>query len=176
DPALRPHGRAPVQRARRELGPGGRGAALGPARRDLTGAPMTAHTVHQVLEALTTPDPAARPMMRWWWFGPDLDRGEIDRELRAVAAAGLGGAAVALVSPLRPGAPRYRSPEVPSHLPHAAERACELGVRLAVTLGSGWSDGGAHFVAEHSGRGLRWERPELEQEALHWDVSPSWPG
>src|SRR5699024_97648 len=119
DPALRLPARAPVQRARLGLAPGGRGAALGPARRDLTGAAMTAHTVHQVLEALTTPDPAARPMMRWWWFGPDLDRGEIDRELRAMAAAGLGGAEVALVYPLRPGAPHYLSPEVLSHLRHA---------------------------------------------------------
>src|SRR5699024_2293848 len=77
-------------RGRRELGPEGRGTAVGPARRDLIGDAMTAHTVHQVLDALSTPDPAARPMMRWWWFGPDLDRGEIDRELRAMAAAGLG--------------------------------------------------------------------------------------
>ena len=137
---------------------------------------MTAHTVHQVLEALTTPDPAARPMMRWWWFGPDLDRGEIDRELRAMAAAGLGGAEVALVYPLRPGAPHYLSPEVLSHLRHAAERARELGLRLDVTLGSGWSYGGAHIGAEHAARRLRWERRELGPEALHWDLAPSWPG
>src|SRR5699024_12322298 len=152
--------RAPVQRARRELGPGGRGAALGPARRDLTGAAMTAHTVHQVLEALTTPDPAARPMMRWWWFGPDLDRGEIDRELRAMAAAGLGGAEVALGYPLRPGAPHYLSPEGHSHLRHAAERARELGLRLDVTLGSGRSYGGAHLGAEPAAWRPRADRPE----------------
>ena len=64
------------------------------------------HTADQVRHALTHPDPAARPMMRWWWFGPDMDRAEIDRELRAMAEAGLGGAEVALVYPLRPGAPR----------------------------------------------------------------------
>ena len=57
---------------------------------------MSTHTVQQVLDALAHPDPAARPMMRWWWFGPDLDRDEIDRELDAMAAAGLGGAEVAM--------------------------------------------------------------------------------
>src|SRR5699024_1244516 len=77
---------------------------------------------------------------------------------------------------LRPGAPHYLSPEVLSHLRHAAERARELGLRLDVTLGSGWSYGGAHIGAEHAARRLRWERRELGPEALHWDLAPSWPG
>ena len=134
------------------------------------------HTADQVRHALTHPDPAARPMMRWWWFGPDMDRAEIDRELRAMAEAGLGGAEVALVYPLRPGAPHYLSPEVLAHLRHAAERARELGLRLDVTLGSGWSYGGAHIGAEHAARRLRWERRDLGPAALEWELNPSWPG
>ena len=137
---------------------------------------MSVHTVEQVRHALITPDPAARPMMRWWWFGPDMDRAEIDRELRAMADAGLGGAEVALVYPLRPGAPHYLSPEVLAHLRHAAERARELGLRLDVTLGSGWSYGGAHIGAEHAARRLRWERRDLGPEALDWELTASWPG
>ena len=43
------------------------------------------------------PPPEARPMMRWWWFGPDVDRAELDRELTAMSAAGLGGVEVAFV-------------------------------------------------------------------------------
>src|SRR5699024_6177288 len=117
---------------------------------------MSTHTVQQVLEALADPDPAARPMMRWWWFGPDLDRAELDRELEAMAAAGLGGAEVALVYPLREGAPHYLSEEVLGHLRHVAERARELGLRLDVTLGSGWSYGGAHIGPEHAARRLHW--------------------
>ncbi|WP_170932004.1 glycosyl hydrolase [Brachybacterium massiliense] len=134
------------------------------------------HTADQVRHALTHPDPAARPMMRWWWFGPDMDRAEIDRELRAMAEAGLGGAEGALVYPLRPGAPHYLSPEVLAHLRHAAERASELGLRLDVTLGSGWSYGGAHIGAEHAARRLRWERRDLGPAALEWELNPSWPG
>ena len=137
---------------------------------------MPVHTADQVRHALTHPDPAARPMMRWWWFGPDMDRAEIDRELRAMAEAGLGGAEVALVYPLRPGAPHYLSPEVLAHLRHAAERARELGLRLDVTLGSGWSYGGAHIGAEHAARRLRWERRDLGPAALEWELNPSWPG
>jgi len=134
------------------------------------------HTVSQVRDALATPEQAARPMMRWWWFGPDVDREEIDRELAAMAAAGIGGAEVALVHPLRPGAPHYLSDEVKGHLRHAAESARELGLRLDLTLGSGWSYGGAHIGPEHAARRLRWQRRDLGPEALEWTLHPSWPG
>lgn len=137
---------------------------------------MSPHTVQSVLDALARPCPAARPMMRWWWFGPDLDQDEIDRELRAMAAAGLGGAEIALVYPLRPGAPDYLSDEVLAHVHHAAERARELGLRLDVTLGSGWSYGGAHIGPENAARRLRWERRDLGPEPLGWQLHPSWPG
>ncbi len=39
-------------------------------------------------------------MMRWWWFGPDVENAELDRELTAMAAGGLGGVEVAFVYPL----------------------------------------------------------------------------
>ena len=137
---------------------------------------MSTHTLQQVLEALAAPDPAARPMVRWWWFGPDLVRAELDRELEAMAAAGLGGAEVALVYPLREGAPHYLSAEVLGHLRHVAERARELGLRLDVTLGSGWSYGGAHIDPEHAARRLQWERRDLGPEPLDVELRPSWPG
>ena len=137
---------------------------------------MSSHTVQQVLDASTHPDPAARPMMRWWWFGPDVERDEIDRELRAMAAAGLGGAEIALVYPLRPDSPEYLSREVLAHVRHAAERARELGLRLDVTLGSGWSYGGAHVGPEHASRRLRWERRDLGPQPLSRQLTPSWPG
>ena len=150
------------------------GAPEHPARVPATG--RVPHTAADVLGALAAPDPAARPLMRWWWFGPDVDRAELDRELEAMAAAGLGGAEVALVHPLRPGSPEYLSDEVLGHLRHAAERARALGLRLDVTLGSGWSYGGAHIAPEHAARRLRWERRDLGPEALSWELTPSWPG
>ncbi|WP_422115867.1 glycosyl hydrolase [Brachybacterium sp. UNK5269] len=137
---------------------------------------MSTHTVQQVLSALADPDRAARPLMRWWWFGPDVDREEIDRELHAMTAAGLGGAEIAFVYPLREGAPHYLSPEVLGQVRHAAQRARELGLRLDVTLGSGWSYGGAHIGPEHASRRLRWERRDLGPAPLSWDLTPSWPG
>lgn len=37
------------------------------------------------------PPVTAAPMMRWWWFGPSVDRDELSRELTAMAGAGFGG-------------------------------------------------------------------------------------
>ncbi|MFL6618075.1 MAG: hypothetical protein ACJ8MH_05710, partial [Povalibacter sp.] len=35
--------------------------------------------------------PDARPMMRWWWFGPAVTDAELDREITAMKASGFGG-------------------------------------------------------------------------------------
>lgn len=130
----------------------------------------------EVLAGLASPDPAARPMMRWWWFGPDVEHDEIDRELRAMAAAGLGGAEVAVVYPLRETSTPFLSPPMLEALSHAARTARDLGLRLDVTLGSGWSFGGGHIGPEHAARRLHWERRDLGQEALDLPLHGSWPG
>src|SRR5690606_21595552 len=137
---------------------------------------MSAHSIAHVLDALDAPDEAARPMMRWWWFGPDLDRGEIDRELEAMAQAGLGGAEVAFVHPLREGAPHYLSDQELGHVRHAADGARAPGLRLDVTLGSGWSCVGAHSGVEHAAGSRRWERRDLGPAPREGPLTPAWPG
>ena len=77
--------------------------------------------------------------MRWWWFGPSVTRAELNRELIAMAEAGLGGVEVAYVYPLAPATTDFGSQEFLSDLRFAAERAHELGLRFDLTLGSGWS-------------------------------------
>ena len=54
----------------------------------------------ELLAGFAHPAPDARPMMRWWWFGPEIGRDDIVRQLTAVADAGLGGVEVAYVYPL----------------------------------------------------------------------------
>ncbi|MFC7374915.1 MULTISPECIES: glycosyl hydrolase [unclassified Brachybacterium] len=133
-------------------------------------------TVTQARESFERPDPAARPMMRWWWFGPDVEDAELDRELRAMAEAGLGGAEVAFVYPLRAGSDEFLSTTMLTHLRHAAETARELGLRLDVTLSSGWSYGGGHIGPEHASRRLHWERREISVAPLEVPVTTPWPG
>lgn len=137
---------------------------------------MTRPTVDDVRTGFAAPDPAARPMMRWWWFGPDVEDAEIDRELRAMADAGLGGAEVSLVYPLREGSDTYLSKAALGHLRHAAETAGDLGLRLDVTLGSGWSCGGPHIGPEHASRSLRWERRDISPAPFEVPPATPWPG
>ena len=67
--------------------------------------------------------PARRdpPLMRWWWFGPDVTDAEIDRELEAMKAAGIGGVEVAYVYPLSEVTEPLGSAGFLGHLRHAAE-------------------------------------------------------
>ncbi|TCC19919.1 glycosyl hydrolase [Kribbella sindirgiensis] len=133
-------------------------------------------TVDDVRRQFRNPPPEGRPMMRWWWFGPSIDRDEIDRELEAMAAAGLGGAEVAFVYPMGPVTAPFGSPEFLELVGHAAQTARRLGLRFDVTLGSGWSYGGPHVGPEYAARQLHWDRREIGAAAYDVPIVTAWPG
>lgn len=148
--------------------------ALRPAQD--TGGGTAPVSVAEVRAGFAEPDPAARPMMRWWWFGPDVEDAEVERELSAMAAAGFGGAEVAFVYPLRQVRHPFLSPGFGDRLRHAAEFARSLGLRFDLTIGSGWSYGGPHIGPEHAARRLHWESRELTAAAVQAPVVAPWPG
>jgi hypothetical protein len=114
--------------------------------------------------------------MRWWWFGPSVSRAELERELTAMADAGIGGVEVAYVYPLVPVTAEFGSDAFLADLRFAAERARDLGLRFDLTLGSGWSFGGPHITSELAARQLHWDRREIGPEPLEVDVASPWPG
>jgi hypothetical protein len=57
-------------------------------------------SLNELRAGFVDPPLTAAPMMRWWWFGPSVERAELDRQLQAMAAAGFGGVEVAFVYPL----------------------------------------------------------------------------
>lgn len=125
----------------------------------------------------TDPPPDARPMMRWWWFGPDVTRDDIERDLATMAEAGIGGVEVAYVYPLVEHPTRLGSAEFLDDLAYAADVAERLGLRFDVTLGSGWSFGGPHIGPEHAAKRLRWHRREIGPGELSLAGSRQvWPG
>lgn len=126
--------------------------------------------------ALLNPSLESRPQMRWWWFGPDITEHDVDRQLRAMADAGIGGVEVAYVYPLRAGSPTFLGSEFLRVLRFAAERARDLGLRFHLTLGSGWSFGGAHVVPEHAAVGLKWEQRPVQPGPHRMPLGASWPG
>jgi hypothetical protein len=104
-------------------------------------------------------------MMRWWWFGPGVTKAEIERELRAMKAGGMGGAEVQPVYPMALDDPetgfhniRYLSDEFLDVLRFTSEKARELGLRLDLTLGSGWPFGGPHIPVTQAAGMLRCDR------------------
>ena len=115
-------------------------------------------------------------MMRWWWFGPSVSQPELDRELTAMADAGLGGAEVAYVYPLAGATTEFGSDAFLADLRFAAERAHQLGLRFDLTLGSGWSFGGPHISTTLAARQLNWERREIGPGPLELPVVSMWPG
>jgi hypothetical protein len=122
------------------------------------------------------PPPDSRPMMRWWWFGPAVERDEIDRELQAMRAAGIGGVEVAYVYPLSADSPDLLSDQFLDHLRYAAERCRDLGLRFDLTLGSGWSFGGPHISTELAASMLHWDRREIPPHAFSVSTRAGFPG
>jgi hypothetical protein len=115
-------------------------------------------------------------MMRWWWFGPDIERDDTVRQLNAVADAGLGGVEVAYVYPLSRVEHPFLSPQFLADLRFAADTAASLGLRFDVTLGSGWSFGGPHITSDTASRRLVWDVREIGGDALVIGADARWPG
>ncbi|MGB7546296.1 MAG: glycosyl hydrolase [Terracidiphilus sp.] len=111
------------------------------------------------------PPDSSRILMRWWWFGPAATRPELTRELEQMKAAGIGGVEIANLYPLALDDPStgfrntpFLSPEHLDALRFAAQEARRLGLRVDVTLGSGWPLGGAHIPITQAAGKLRVEK------------------
>ena len=100
-------------------------------------------------EGFLNPPADARPMMRWWWFGPAVTRLELKKELETMKNAGIGGVELQPVYPLMLDDAtkgirnlQYLSPEFLDDVSFANQTARSLGLRVDITLGSGWPYGG----------------------------------
>lgn len=100
-------------------------------------------------EGFLNPPDDARPIMRWWWFGSAVTKSELEKELETMQRVGIGGVGIQLVYPLilddeSKGIRnlQYLSPEFLEDVSFANETARALGLRVDITLGSGWPNGG----------------------------------
>jgi len=101
-------------------------------------------------------------MMRWWWFGPAVEKTELARELRAMKAGGIGGAEIQPVYALELDDPAkgfrnlpYLSKDFLGMVSFTAQTAHDLGLRLNLTLGSGWPYGGSYVPVTDAAGKLR---------------------
>src|SRR5215467_16293297 len=61
-----------------------------------------AQTINELQRGFERPPDDAKIMMRWWWFGPAVTKAELEREMRLMKEAGIGGFEVQPVYPLLP--------------------------------------------------------------------------
>jgi len=115
------------------------------------------------------PPDDSRIMMRWWWFGPAVTKPELEREMRLMKSAGIGGFEVQPVYPLALDDPGtgiktlpFLSEEFIDALKFVSQKSHELGLRMDLTLGSGWPYGGPEVPIRHAAGRLRFERIRVD--------------
>jgi alpha-L-rhamnosidase len=116
-----------------------------------------ASSIDTLRKDFANPPNEARPMVRWWWFGPAVVKPEILRELQQMKADGIQGAELAFVYPEVLDDPAkglknlpFLSPEMLDDVNYAQSEGRKLGLRIDVTLCSGWPYGGPHITLAES--------------------------
>ena len=104
----------------------------------------------------------SRPIVRWWWFGPAVVKPEILRELEQMKADGIQGAELAFEYPEVLDDPskdlknlQFLSPEMLDDVAYAQSEGRKLGLRIDLTLCSGWPYGGPSVTLEDAVGRLR---------------------
>lgn len=108
-----------------------------------------ATSIAAIHAGFANPPNEARPMVRWWWFGAAVVKPEILRELQQMKADGIQGAELAfeyaeVLDDPGKGLKNlpFLSPEMLDDVAYAQAEGRKLGLRIDVTLGSGWPFGG----------------------------------
>src|SRR6266568_6025511 len=114
----------------------------------LVSAQQTNSATSNMLQTFRQPPDDARILMRWWWFGPAVEKSELEREILKMKSAGIGGFEIQPVYPLALDNPetgfhntKYLSDEFLDAVRFANDKAKELGLRADITLASGWPYG-----------------------------------
>jgi hypothetical protein len=107
-------------------------------------------------------------MVRWWWFGVAVEKPEILRELEQMKADGIGGVELAFEYPQTLNDPAqglenlpFLSPAMLDAVTYAQSEGRRLGLRVDVTLCSGWPYGGPSTTLANAAARLRTVQVEL---------------
>jgi len=119
----------------------------------------------QLQAAFSHPPDEARPMVRWWWFGPAVTKPQLQHQMEMMKQGGFGGFELQPTYPLTlddkiPGVTnlKFLSPEFLDAVGFVAAKAKEMGLRMDLTLGSGWPYGGSMISIDDAAGRLRFQR------------------
>jgi hypothetical protein len=135
-------------------------------------SPAVPETIAQLQQLFERPPDDAAPMMRWWWFGPAVTHEQLEREMRAMKAGGIGGVEIQPVYPLALDDEAsgirslpFLSDEFIEALRFVSRKAQELQLRVDLTLGSGWPFGGPGVPIAFASAKLRVEHRNVDPGA-----------
>lgn len=135
--------------------------------------------IEALQKAFEQPPDESRIMMRWWWYGPSVTKAQLEREMRLMKAGGIGGIEVQPVYPLSPDDSTagiknlpFLSDEFLDALRFTADKSRELGLRLDLTLGSGWPFGGPTVPVNQAAGRLRVERLKVGEGQRRIPIPP----
>src|SRR5277367_5597874 len=118
--------------------------------------------IESLKSGFNNPPAEAKPMVRWWWFGTAVEKPEILHELQQMKADGIGGAELAFVYPQVLDDPAknlinkpFVGPAMLDNVRYAQAEGHKLGLRIDVTLASGWPYGGPATTLTEAAHRLR---------------------
>ncbi|MFX1410493.1 MAG: glycosyl hydrolase [Promethearchaeota archaeon] len=113
-------------------------------------------------EEFIKPPKSARPMVRWWWTGLDIEREELIREVQELDDAGFLGAEIQVFMSGFPKnlekidrakaklAHRFMQPYYYSCIKTVLEESSKRDMVIDLTIGSSWPIGGTHISKDES--------------------------
>ncbi len=122
------------------------------------------------------PPPVYRPFVRWWWNGDKVEKEELERELRLLKDAGIGGVEInpvkfpARTSDLNKPTIQWLSPDWIDLLQFTFKTAASLGLTCDLIVGSGWPFGAEYLEGEERSQVVATAAIELEGP-LDFEVS-----
>jgi hypothetical protein len=129
---------------------------------------LRSEDVASIYKGFIAPPNNVRPMVRWWWFGVAVEKPEILRELEQMKADGIGGIELAFEYPQTLNDPArglenlpFLSPAMLDAVTYAQSEGRRLGLRVDVTLCSGWPYGGPSTTLANAAGRLRTVQVEL---------------
>lgn len=100
-----------------------------------------------LVKSFQSPPASARPHTWWHWMDGNITKEGIKADLRAMKAAGIGGAHIFDVGQGVPSGPiTYNSPEWRALMVHALREAKQLGLDMTMHNCAGWSSSGGPWV------------------------------
>lgn len=108
----------------------------------------------------------SKPWTRWWWMGNAVDQENLSRELKEMAAVGIGGVEITPIYGVKGEEARfieYLTPGFSEILNFTIDEASKNGMAVDLPPGSGWRCGGP-FVPEEKGLwSLRMEKFDVKK-------------